>query len=179
MERRERQTYLQSTKTRGDEKEQLIRDLRGADIFAGLSTYELEQIAKVCSQRTYQNGELCAVQGETIDELRIVTGGKVAVEVRLEVAPFTQTLTVTTLTPGNVFAYCSVVTPYVLIASGRCIGQTQIVSIKAPDLQRIFKERPSIEIIVMRNIATVMCSKLRDSMTQLGRLVTEMIKQGQ
>jgi len=64
--------------------------VRGVDLFAGLSDQHLEQIAKVCTLRTYQPDERCAVQGETIDELRIVNGGKVAVEMRIGVASYTQ-----------------------------------------------------------------------------------------
>ncbi len=38
-----------------DTQEQiLIRDLRETDIFAGLSNNDLEQIAGICSLRTYQ-----------------------------------------------------------------------------------------------------------------------------
>ena len=171
MERQRRQAKV-------DTKEQLVKALRGVDIFAGLSNYDLEQIAEICSQRIYHTGELCAVQGETVDELRIVNAGKVAIELRIEVAPYTQTLRITTLTGGNMFAYCSIAEPYLFIASGRCLGEAQIISIKALDLQRIFKERPSIERVMMKNMVTVMCSRLKDSMTQLLCLVAEMIKQG-
>ena len=171
----------QSRQAKVDTKEQLIKDLRGVDIFTGLSSHDLEHIAGICSQRIYHVGELCAIQGETTDELRIINTGKVAIELRIEVAPYTQTLRITTLIGGNAFPYCSLSSlrePYEFITSGRCLGVTQIISIKASDLQRIFNERPSIERIVMRNIGTVMCSRLRDSMTQLVCLVAEMIKQG-
>ena len=160
-------------------KEQIsIKDVRGVDLFAGLSDQHLEQIAEVCTLRTYQPGERCAVQGETIDELRIVSSGKVAVEMRIEVAPYTQTLSVATLTRGNVFAWSALVEPHILTASVRCIERAQIICIKVSDLQWLFKERPSIERVVMKNLAIVISSRLRDSRDQLVRLVAEMIKQG-
>lgn len=168
----------QSKQAKVDTKEQLIKDLRSVDIFGGLSNYELEPIAEICRQRIYHAGELCAIQGETTDGLHIVNAGKVAIELRIEVAPYTQTLRITTLTGGNTFAYCSLREPCEFIASGRCLGEAQIISIKTSDLQRIFKERPSIERIMMKNLATVMCSRLKDNMTQLLCLVAEMIKQG-
>ncbi|MBI4304164.1 MAG: cyclic nucleotide-binding domain-containing protein [Chloroflexi bacterium] len=160
-------------------REQLsVKDLLGIDIFTGLSESELEQLAGVCSVRTYQAGERCAVQGETTNELGIVKKGKVAVEMRIEVTPYTQTLNIATLTGGNVFAWSALVEPHVLTASVRCIEKSDVIAIKASDLQRIFKERPSIERVVMRNLAGVISSRLRDSRTQLVRLVAEMIKQG-
>ena len=160
------------------EDEVSIKDLQGVDIFAGLSDHELEPIAKTCSQRTYQAGECCAVHGEIMDELRIVNGGKVAIEIRIEVTPYTQTLGIATLTRGNVLAWSTLVEPHVLTASARCIDKARVICIKASDLQHIFKERPSLERVVMKNLATVINSRLRDSYSQLVRLVAEMIKQG-
>ncbi len=162
-----------------DTQEQiLIRDLRETDIFAGLSNNDLEQIAESCDLRTYQAGERCVVQGKTADELGIVNEGKFEIEIRLEVAPYTQTLNIATLTKGNAFAWSALVEPHVLTASVRCIGKGRAFHIKASDLQRIFKERPSIEHIVMKNLAAIMSSRLRDSWGQLTRLVAEMVKQG-
>ncbi len=88
------------------------RHLREVDIFAGLADHELEQIAKICRRRAYQADECCAVQGETTDELGIVNEGKVAIEIRLEVVPYTQTLSVTNLTRGRVMT--SMFGPYLI-----------------------------------------------------------------
>lgn len=155
-----------------------IKDLKGVDIFAGLPEHELEQIAKVCTWHTYRAGQRCAVQGETIDELRIVNEGKVAIETRIDVTPYTQTLSMATLTKGNVFAWSALVGQDVHTVSARCLDNVQIICIKASDLQQIFKDRPSVERVVIRNLAGVINSRLGDSRTQLVRLVAEMIKQG-
>ncbi len=160
-------------------EEQLsARGLRGTDIFAGLSDSSLEQIAKFCKQRLCQAGEYSAVEGEMIDQLLIVNGGKVAIEMRVNVPPHTHTVTVTTLTKGSVGAWSALVPPHVLTASVKCIERTPMISIAASDLQRIFEEEPSIERIVMRNLAGVISSRLRQSRTQLVRLIAEVIKQG-
>ena len=162
-----------------DTQEQiLIKDLRETDIFAGLSNNDLEQIAEICDLRTYQAGECCAVQGKTADELGIVNEGKFAIEIRLEVTPYTQTLNIATLTKGNAFAWSALVEPHVLTASVRCIGEGRAFHIKASDLQHIFREWPSIERVVMKNLATIVSSRLIDSWGQLTRLVAEMIKRG-
>ncbi len=97
-----------------------IKDLQGVDIFAGLSDHDLEQIAKACSQRTYQPGEHCVIEKETMDELRIVNEGKVAIETRVQYVPYTQMLGIGTLTRGNVLAWSALVGPHVITASARC-----------------------------------------------------------
>ncbi len=154
------------------------RDLAGIDIFNGLSEQELEQIAKVCTIQEYQAGERCAVQGEAANVVRVLRRGKAAVEMRIEVVPYTQTLNIATLTGGNVFCWSALVAPNVLTASVRCIERCQIISLEAADLQGIFKERPSVERMMMKNLSTVISLRLRDSRDQLVRLVAEMIKQG-
>ena len=68
--------------------------------------------------------------------------------------------------------------PNVLTSSARCIEKAQIICIKASELQRIIKERPSIEGIVMRNLARIISYRLRDTRNQVVSLVVELIKQG-
>lgn len=154
------------------------KDLRGVDIFAGLSDNDLEKIVKLCSQRVYEAAEYCVVQGEVADKLLIVNGGKVASEMLINVPPHTLTVTITTLTKGRVGAWSALVPPHVLTGSMKCIERTPIISIVASDLQRIFKEHPSIECIVMKNLAGIIGSRLRESHTQLSCLIAEVIKQG-
>lgn len=155
-----------------------IIDLQKVDIFAGVSDYDLEQVAKICSLRTYQAGERCAVQGETTDEVRIVKEGKVTVEMHIEIAPYTQTLNITTLTKGNLFDWSALAEPRALTSSVKCIDKSQIICIKASDLQRIFNEKPSMGLVVMRNLVRIINTRLKESRAQLVRLVVEMIKQG-
>ena len=54
-----------------------------------------------------------------MDELHIVNEGKVAIKMRIEITPYTQTLSIATLTRGNVFAWSALVEPHVLTASAR------------------------------------------------------------
>jgi CRP-like cAMP-binding protein len=155
-----------------------VKELQDVDIFAGLDAQELEPISRACRQRIYQAGERCAVQGEVIDELRIVNEGRVALEMQIEVAPYTQTLSLTTLTKGKVFAWSALVEPNILTSSARCIERAQVICIKASDLQHIFREKPTVECLVMENLAKIISCRLRDTRNQLVRLVAELIRQG-
>ncbi len=153
-----------------------IRDLQETDVLAGLSEQDLQLIEKVCTLRAYQAGERCAAEGEVTDELRIVNGGKVVIEMRIDVAPYVQTLNIATLKKGNVFAWSALVEPHVLTASARCIEKSWVICVKASDLQQIFHERPSVERVVMKNLTSIISHRLRDSRNQLVHLVIEMIK---
>ncbi len=154
-----------------------ITDLKETDIFDGLSNTDLEPIVEICDLRTHQSEERCVVQGAIADELGIVNEGKFQIEIRLEVPPYAQTLNVATLTKGNAFAWSALVEPHILSASVRCVGKGRALYIKASDLQRIFREKPSVERVVMKNLATIVSSRLNNSFAQLRRLVAQMIRQ--
>ncbi|MDD5289277.1 MAG: hypothetical protein PHY28_09245, partial [Dehalococcoidales bacterium] len=104
--------------------------------------------------------------------------GRVAIEMRIDVAPYNQKSTVATLTKGQVCAWSALVEPNVLTSSIKCIEPSEIIAIKASDLQRLFKENPKIELVLMRNLTKVIASRLKDSHRQFVNLVAEMIKQG-
>ncbi|MFC2022913.1 Crp/Fnr family transcriptional regulator [Chloroflexota bacterium] len=154
------------------------RDLAGIDIFTELSQQELEPLARACTVREYQPGEHCAVQDEPTDELQVVGLGKVAIDMRIEVAPYSQTLNLASLAEGAVFNWSCLVGWTKHDVSARCIGKTKIICIKAADLLQILSERPFIERIVMKNLARVINQRLKDSRAQLTRLIIEMINQG-
>ena len=117
-----------------------IKDLQGVDIFAGLSDHDLEQIAKACSQRTYQPGEHCAIEKDTTDELRIVNEGKVAIEMRVQYVPYAQMLGIGTCNKGQcvgLVCSCGATCPY---CSGKMYRENSNHLYKgfrfAPHLQR-------------------------------------------
>ena len=156
-----------------------IKDLKDADIFAGLSDSSLEEIARLCSQSVCQAGEYCAVQGETTDRLLIVNEGKVAIEMKVVAPSHTHTVTIATLPAGRVCAWSALVPPHLLTASVKCIESTQMISISATDLQRILEDSPLTGYAVIKNLAGIISSRLRESYTQLVSLICEVIKQGE
>jgi CRP-like cAMP-binding protein len=162
------------TPTRGFKKE----ELSNVDILTGLHADEMEKLSKLCLLKSCAKGEYLGRVNEPTDELLIVDGGKVAIEMRIQVPPYNQKLTIATLTKGQVCAWSALVEPYVLTSSIKCVEPSEIIAIKASDLQKLFKENPRIELVITRNLPKVIASRLRDSHRQFMNLVAEMIKQG-
>jgi hypothetical protein len=52
-----------------------------------------------------------------------------------------------------------------------------MISIKDADLQHLLAERPQMEAMVMRNLAGIISSRLRDNRTQLKQLCVEILKE--
>lgn len=152
--------------------------LKETDIFAGLTDENLEKIARYCTLRTYMSGDYCNIQGKTADQLLIVNEGIVVVEMRVEVPRHSLTVTIATLTKGCVTAWSALVPPHTLTASVRCVEDALMISIKGSDLQYIFEENSAIEATVMRNLAGIISSRYRDSITQISCLCSEVLKEG-
>jgi CRP/FNR family cyclic AMP-dependent transcriptional regulator len=155
-----------------------IADLKEVDIFAELSDEDLEEISKYCSLRSYRAGEYAAVQGKSTELLMIMNGGKAAVEMWVEVPRDNYTITIATLTKGRVCAWSALVPPNVLTASIKCIENTPMITIHREDFERILAAKPTLAAAVMRKLAGVISSRLRDSNTQLTNLSAEILKEG-
>lgn len=159
------------------QKQMIINDLQSAEIFAGLGDGDIEEIAKICKRRTYRGGEYCSTQGENSDELQIVSGGKVAIDMRIEAAPFIQTIRIATLTSGSILDFSIFLEPHTPTTSAVCLEKVETIYIKSASLEKIFRERPTIENRVMKNLVIIMGSRFRDSRIQLARFVAEIVKQ--
>jgi hypothetical protein len=110
------------------------------------------------------------------DELQILNEGKVAVEMRVEVAPASQTLRIATLTGRSILDFSAFLEPHTPTTSAVCLEKAETICIKLKNLEDIFRERPSIEYKVMKNLVRVMGSRFRASRIYLARLVAEMVK---
>jgi CRP-like cAMP-binding protein len=155
-----------------------IADLKEVDIFAGLPDKDLEEIAKYCSIHSYRAGEYAAVQGKSTESLMIMNGGKAAVEMWVDIPRDNYTITIANLTKGRVCAWSAVVPPNVLTASIKCIENTPMITIPRDDFERILAAKPALSATVMRKLAGVISSRLRDSNTQLTNLCAEILKEG-
>ena len=114
--------------TKGCKKE----DLANVDILTGLHTDEVEELCKLCLFKSCSSGEYLGHVNEPTDELLIVQSGKVAIEMRIQVPPYNQKVTISTLTKGQVCAWSALVEPYVLTSSIKCISRLKSSPSKPP-----------------------------------------------
>ena len=57
----------------------LLSVLKNAEIFEGVTPYELDALTKICQQKTYNAGDVIAAQGDIGDELFVICDGFVEV----------------------------------------------------------------------------------------------------
>ncbi|MDP2916516.1 MAG: cyclic nucleotide-binding domain-containing protein [Dehalococcoidia bacterium] len=141
---------------------QVTRDvLKKVSLFRGLSEEELDQIAKLCSFRGYEGGALCQFEGQMADQIHFIHKGKVGVEFHIpNIAYGCKDIVLDTLGIGDIFGWSALLkgTPW---ATLRTIEPTEVIHISAPDLLGLCNSNNHIGYVVMKNLATIITSRLR------------------
>jgi CRP-like cAMP-binding protein len=122
--------------------------LRTIPLFAGLSPSDLRSVADIAEERSFVDGDVIAVEGETGDELHIVLAGTVSV-VRGEGG----TTPVARRGQGEVVGEMSIITHAPRVASLIAEGDVRTLRIGSREFESMIRERPDVSLAVMRELA--------------------------
>jgi len=146
-----------------------IRALKRYPVFARLTDDELERVAHICQDRTYEQGMIAFAEGGVATELCLVVDGKIALE--MDFSPLshrvTRRITVASVGKGDLFGLSALVEPHILTLTSRCLERTKVISIEGEALRRVFDENPTIEAKVMSRISSVIVERLKDAQEKL------------
>lgn len=144
--------------------------LRQADIFYRLSDEHLEKLSAVCEELTFHEpGETIVRENSPSDELYVIASG--AVEVVVDPALAGQDAdaghgptTIATLQTGQTFGEIGLVDRGLRSASVRTAGAaTRLLAIRREDLLRLCEADLALGYRLMRNIATELAFKIRNT----------------
>jgi CRP-like cAMP-binding protein len=97
--------------------------LKQADIFYELSATQLELVASICEEKTYQTGDLIFGENTTGDELYVIANGEVEIQVDPSLVGADSTAgpqRIATLRRGQSFGEVALVDQGVRSAAARC-----------------------------------------------------------
>jgi len=139
---------------------ELTRVLQSIDLFEGLNSVELEQIAAICTERQYEKNEIIVNQGESGNELYVITAG--FAEVELGDKPKGSARVVVSLGSGQVIGEMALLDQGPRSASIRATGDpTRVQVIEREAFENLCNNNNHIGYIVMRNLAVDLSFKLR------------------
>ena len=139
----------------------LLTMLGSVELLDGISPYELESIASLCQERTFQKGDVIATQGDPGDELFIICSGFVEV-LRSSTSPESSPKTVVNLGQGQIFGEMALVDRGKRSATVRALSEKTVVQVlNRDDFDRLCDKNHHLGYIVMRNIAADLSFKLR------------------
>jgi hypothetical protein len=133
----------------------VINLLRSLSIFGGLGDGELRKLARLFKQKLYQPGEAVFKKGDTGDEAYIVMRGQV--DICLEESP----RPIATVTNGQIFGELSFLDGSPRVARAISRQPTIMLVVEREAFQDLVQREPHLGLVVIRNIAEDISSKLR------------------
>ena len=137
--------------------------------FDRLEPAEVERIARIGKLRSVKAGEPIDVQGEPAEKFCILVSGRLAVILTLDFGVAHQTYQVTTLGPGQMFAWSGLVGNPHYTAGSRAISDCSYLEFDVRELERLFEENPRLGYVLMRLVAQTIASRLRHIQLQLAQ----------
>lgn len=135
--------------------------LKKVSLFRGLTDDEIDQVAKLCATRSFQAGELCQFESQMADQVHFIYKGKVGVEFHIpHICYGCKDIILDTLSIGDIFGWSALLkgTPWSTL---RTVEPTEVIYLNATDLLNLCETNNHIGYVVMKNLATIITSRLR------------------
>lgn len=143
--------------------------IKEIELFEGLSDNELNSIAKLCYEEIYEADERIFRESDPAESLYVLIEGEVNIGFRLKEG--TERLTVDTIREGEIFGWSVLVEPYKFSAAAITAKKSRVLVIYGEALRNLFEKNPHIGHLVMREIASVISSRLRHTRIKLLELL--------
>lgn len=141
----------------------VVEMLRQTGFAEGLTEEELELIVPICHERSFSKGQEIFSEASLGRELYMVCKGRVSLEVALPNRPGRRAERLATAEPGTVFGEISLVDGSPRSAQARALDDTQVIVIMNEDISKVMDKNSRIGYIIMRNLATVLSTRLRNT----------------
>jgi CRP-like cAMP-binding protein len=136
--------------------------LSRASLFEGLTDEQLRAVAEIADETTCQHGAVLFWEGERAEYLYILLEGEINIFVQLSSRP--ERITVSALDqPYQTLAWSGLVAPHVYTASALCETDCRLVAICGEALMEVLEGDPGLGFVVMRRVAEVMSSRMRNT----------------
>jgi CRP/FNR family cyclic AMP-dependent transcriptional regulator len=142
------------------------------DIFADLNEEQIEKIDQVCTEKTFKQGETIFEENSPSKEFYIIVKGKVDIQISPDLIlggeSTHEPVTIASLTRGQSFGEVALVDQGVRSASAIADSDLcKVLMIPRDDFINLLKQELEMGFIVMQNLATDLCFKLRNTNLQL------------
>lgn len=150
--------------------------LKSFGLFSGLSQTELAGIARLCRERTYENGSVIFTIGGSAADVYLLKTGKVDIQIEFKIYDYEIMTTVYTVEKGEIFGWSALVPPHRLTASARCEGKADVMMINGKELIEFLEKDRRIGYVVMKNLSALISSRLASTTIALRHEIQKLIK---
>lgn len=130
--------------------------LRALDLFEGLTTHQLSELARVVREVTVAHGETIVAEGEFDDRMYFIVDGTVRIDRGGQ--------TVAELGPRDFFGEMAVFDGETRSATATAVGQVRLLRLTRNDLFEVMEDQPAIGI----GICQILVRRVRNMLDELG-----------
>ncbi|NOZ26594.1 MAG: Crp/Fnr family transcriptional regulator [Chloroflexi bacterium] len=138
--------------------------IRRYPYFAGFDMDQIVTLAKAADELTVEPGHYFFHEGEELCCFYIVLEGAVAIVI--EVPGEEDEVVVSTVGPGEVFAWSGLVPPHTATASAKATTRCRVIAFDCQELRKVFETDCRFGYLMMQKIAQVIRDRLRDTRIQ-------------
>jgi CRP-like cAMP-binding protein len=150
-------------------KTEAIKAIR---FFRGLTDEELDQIANLCGETSFAEGEICQTEGLASNRVNLILKGRVGTVIRIpNITSIGSEIILDVLRENDMFGWSSLIkgTPWSTL---KTLEPVEVMYINAEDLLDLCERNSRIGYIVMRNLSSLIASRLRrNRMSMLNAIV--------
>lgn len=137
--------------------------------FAALGDEHLDKIAGMARFGSVKANGLIDVQGQPADKFYILVSGRLGVILDLDLGVTKKSYLVTTIGPGQLFAWSGLVGNPHYTAGGRALTDCTYLEFDVAKLNEAFLSDPQLGLVVMKMVAQTIASRLRAMQLQLAQ----------
>lgn len=154
------------------ETAEIVSVVETSDLFRGLDTDEIEEIASLAAVETYEPGENIFRQGDLGDNLYIIAEGHVLLERSVDVGERKGSATIGLLGKGRTLGCWPSLLgePHSLLSSAVCTKPTTVIAIKGLALREIMLGNFQLGFRVLERICSILRERLQGAYGAMERI---------
>lgn len=137
--------------------------------FAQLPEADVDLVAGIAKVGEVKAGSMIDAQGEPATKFYILVSGRLGVVLELDFGVTKKTYMVTSVGPGQMFAYSGLVGNPHYTAGSRAMANSIYLEFDVAKLNAAFNEDPRLGHVMMRMVAQTIASRLRAMQLQLAQ----------
>jgi CRP-like cAMP-binding protein len=137
--------------------------------FAQLPEADVDLVARIAKVGEAKAGSMVDVQGDPATKFYILVSGRLGVVLELDFGVAKKNYMVTSVGPGQMFAYSGLVGNPHYTAGSRAMANSTYLEFDVAKLNAAFNEDPRLGHVMMRMVAQTIASRLRAMQLQLAQ----------
>jgi signal transduction histidine kinase len=147
----------------------LAERLRRSEVFGAICLADCLEIAEMCSEETYDEGESILVEGESAKKLYIIERGKVSLEKKVQLGRHStpRNATINYIVPFKITGFSALVSPYIYTTSAICVEPVRVIAIDGHSLRSYLDAHPAVGLKVMDELTALIGDRYRQATSTL------------